>query len=63
MLIRLVLAAVLQSVFNPDIQIGFAVSDDFSQFDKRQAVSVRHSPDGKRVDFHADVNGGVSRCH
>ena len=36
---------------------------DFSQFDKRQAVFVRHTPDGKRVDFHADINGGVPRCH
>ena len=48
---------------DPFVQIGFAVSDDFSQFDKRQAVFVRHTPDGKRVDFHADINGGVPRCH
>ena len=48
---------------DPFVQVGFAVSDDFAQFNERQAVSVRHTPDGKRVDLDADIDGGVARCH
>lgn len=48
---------------NPFVQVGFAVPYDFAQFDKRQSVTICHTPNGKRVDFYADINGGVPRSH
>lgn len=48
---------------NPFVQVGFSVSYDFAQFDERQSVTICHTPNGKRVDFYADINGGVPRSH
>lgn len=42
---------------NPFVQVGFAVSYDFAQLDKRQSVTICHAPNGKRVDFYAGING------
>lgn len=48
---------------NPFVQVGFSVSYDFSQFYERQSVTICHTPNGKCIDFYADINGGVPRSH